>query len=371
MSSGWRSNRRRPEPTAPASASGIAGILAGLTALAKLNGLLILVSVLVYLGIRPEMRGWLRKPWPYVGALLAIAITLPFFHWNHVHGNIFLEHANAMKSRGHTGAFTPRWVGEFLGSQAIVLSPGVLIVYLVTLRVYRRTSAFVTDGRQFLWALTITPFAVTLLVALRTRVEANWAAAAYITGLILVADWLVNHWRAQKLRSAVVASVALALIISGMAIFYPAYPKPLWKRTNDLYGWKELARQVQREESGMGQCFVGGLNYRMASELAFYLPAHPTTYCLFLRSRYNEYMFWDDPDARIGQNAVIVNDLADEKADEKAQALAALRAVFGRVDAAPELKLYRAPYRAPMRVIQIYRCYGFKGYNPAVWHNGY
>ena len=45
-----------------------------------------------------------------------------------------------------------------------------------------------------------------------------------------------------------------------------------------------------------GDPFVFGINYRMPSEAAFYLPGRPQTYSLFLNYKASEYMFWEDPD---------------------------------------------------------------------------
>jgi len=82
-------------------------------------------------------------------------------------------------------------------------------------------------------------------------------------------------------------------------------------------------------------------------------------------------MFWDNPNRRIGQNAILFDDQPDTKPGERDEILDAARDVFQRVDKQPSLKIIPPPSRKPVRVVQVYRCYGFKGYDPARWQNGY
>jgi hypothetical protein len=138
-------------------------------------------------------------------------------------------------------------------------------------------------------------------------------------------------------------------------------------RTNELYGWRTLAARVQAERKAIGgDPFVFGVNYRMPSELAFYLPGRPATYSLFLNDRANEYMFWEDERRLIGRNAVFVDD------SDSPTHLADLQAVFTRVaPEPPELVFRDPPYKTPIRIVQIARCYGFKGYSVKTWQQGW
>ncbi len=114
-----------------------------------------------------------------------------------------------------------------------------------------------------------------------------------------------------------------------------------------------------------GDPFVFGVNYRMPSEAAFYLPGQPQTYSLFLHDRANEYMFWENPAKLQGRDAVFVND------SDTSDHFDDLRAVFVRVVPQPPLCIYRAPYTKPIRTLQIVRCYGFRGYDPRQWQKGW
>ena len=122
---------------------------------------------------------------------------------------------------------------------------------------------------------------------------------------------------------------------------------------------------LEKEAMG-GDPFVFGLNYRMPSEAAFYLPGQPQTYSLFLNYKASEYMFWENPDALRGRNAIFLNDTDNQDHFDD------LRAVFTRVEPQPPLLVYRnPPYTTPIRTIQIVRCYGFKGYDVKKWQDGW
>ena len=86
--------------------------------------------------------------------------------------------------RGHDGL---KWVGRFLGDQALLLSPLVFLTYLYTLYDGARRGAKERDDAYlFLWCPSLLAFASTLAVtALRSKVEGNWAVDAYVTGVIL------------------------------------------------------------------------------------------------------------------------------------------------------------------------------------------
>lgn len=356
-----------------------AGVLAGLAAEAKLNALLLLPGIFLYLLLSPTARAtWLRRPQPYLAGLIALLLFAPFVWWNHTHQNAFWSHIHAMgtRSSGHDGI---KWLGNFIGAQLAVVSPLVFLTYLYTLYEAGRGGMNERDeATLFLWCPSVVVFGATLFVAFRSKVEANWAVAAYMTGLILVAALFVRLWQSRRVggRVWVALNFTLAAVLAVAALFptlfYAAgikFSDPAKDRTNELYGWRTLAERITQERAAMGgDPFVFGINYRMPSEAAFYLPGKPQTYALFLNYKASEYMFWENLDTLKGRNAVFIHDV-DAVEPEQQQAL---RAVFTRIEPQPPLRVYRQPpYAAPIRTIQIVRCYGFKGYEVKRWQDGW
>ncbi len=361
------------------------GVLAGLAAQSKLNALLLLPSIFLYILLSPTARSrWLRRPQPYVAGLAALLVFAPFLWWNHTHENAFWIHIHAMSSRG-TGHDGPKWVLRFLGDQALLLSPFLFLTYLYTLydgarRGAKRWTQEHDDAWLFLWCPSLVAFAATVVTALKSKVEGNWAVAAYVTGLILVAAVLVRLWERRGVVGWAwgVLCVTLAVFLAVVPLFpnllYSAgvkFPHAADDRTNELYGWRALGTRVAAEQSAMAASggktpFVFGINYRMPSEAAFYLPGRPQTYALFLNYKASEYMFWEDPARLQGRDAVFLNDTDNQDHFDD------LRAVFARVEPQPPLKVYRRPpYNDPIRTVQVVRCYGFKGYDVRRWQDGW
>ena len=117
---------------------------------------------------------------------------------------------------------------------------------------------------------------------------------------------LVRCWNSRVFvkRAWVGVTVALALVLAVIPLFpsllYDAgikFPHAADDRTNELHGWKQMAARVTQEKAAMGgDPFVFGINYRMPSEAAFYLPGRPQTYALFLNYKASEYLFWENPE---------------------------------------------------------------------------
>ncbi len=354
----------------------LAGLLAGLAAQAKLNALLLLPSVFLYLLLSPLARErWLRRPEPYLAGAVALLMLTPFLWWNHTHQNAFWIHAHAMSSRGsgHDGL---KWVGRFLGDQTVLLSPFVFLTYLYTLGDAFKRGREQNEARLFLWCPAAVSFAAIVVTALKSKVEGNWAVDSYVSGFILTAAVLVRCWesRVAVKRVWVGLTAVLAVLLTTAALFPGAlymagvkFPKPPDDRTNELYGWRQMAGRVTAEKAAMGSNpFVFGINYRMPSEAAFYLPGHPDTYALFLNYKASEYLFWENPSALKGRNAIFLNDTDNQDHFDD------LRAVFDRVEPQPPLLVTRnPPYTAPIRTIQIVRCYGFHGYDVKRWQDGW
>lgn len=356
-----------------------AGLFAGLTAMAKLNGWLVVPSVFLFLLVNPEYRKkWLVRPEPYLGGMIALLVFLPFIWWNHTHQNAFWLHIHSMGTRSTAKDGILKWFGRFLGDQTLEMSPVLLAILLFRFFTpLRKITPETRLSSLFLWATSITVFGATALLSLSSKVEGNWAAACYFTGTILVGEQLVRFWRSRNvaLRALVILACSFSFILSvgGLypEVFYRAgmkFSHPKDDRTNELYGWKELADRVDAERSAMGgNPFVFGMNYRIPSELSFYMQGHPFVYSIYLGERTNEYMFWENAASLVGQNGVYVHD--NDTPDHQDR----LAKVFQRVEVQAPLLIYRdPPYgRHPVRIIQIYRCYGFRGYDLSKWQAGW
>ena len=126
--------------------------------------------------------------------------------------------------------------------------------------------------------------------------------------------------------------------------------------SNELFGWQEIARQVESIRKQMAhpsKTFVFGHRFHPTSQLAVYL--EPTTVATTLHHRYNQYRLWFAAEEYIGWDALFV---VDQKRHEKRAER--YRTLFDRMDQQPdEIRILRGERLA--QKTKVYKFYGFRG----------
>lgn len=199
-------------------AAGGAGALLGLAFLSKYAAVYALIGLALHLTLDAEA----RRRWFWRDALAALGAFLvviaPNMIWNAVHGFATVQHtaANANWSAGKL--FNPGELVDFLGSQFGVFGPipfGVLL-FGAGLLAWRKR---LTGADLTLLCFAAPPFVIVTVQALISRANANWTAAGYVAGVILVAAWLMR-WRAKTwfiaalATQGVLAALFVAFVIS-------------------------------------------------------------------------------------------------------------------------------------------------------------
>jgi undecaprenyl-diphosphatase len=124
--------------------------------------------------------------------------------------------------------------------------------------------------------------------------------------------------------------------------------------TMKLVGWKELGHEADRIYEGIsseGPTFVFSDSYQIASELAFYMKGNPTTYCVNLGRRMDQYDLWPGFENYIGYNAVLV--MYDER-----EFPPELTKSFGRTEKVPVVITVKGD---KVMKFTAFKCYDFKG----------
>jgi undecaprenyl-diphosphatase len=343
-----------------ASAWVLAGLAVGVGTLAKYTMLFALAGLALYLWLAPERRAALRSRAPVLGFLVALAAVTPVLAWNARTGWVTARH---VASQGRGRGLTLEHLAEFLGSQALVLTPLIAALLVWGLWVGVR-EGFVRrrEPYRFLLAFTVPVPLVYLAVGLQGKVQANWAAAAYpplalaAAGLLLErrAALAVDRRRAQTRLLLATGALALLFCGVGLALNRLDLPRRL-DPTARLRGWSDLGRAVGMTVERMPdptRTFLVSNRYQVASELAFYVPGRPPAYNFNLGRRLNQYDFWEGPDARRGWDAVYVEE-GTNPLDMR------VRAAFARVD--PPVVLQITHGDRVIRVFSLHRAYGFRG----------
>jgi len=366
------------------------GAVFGLGLLSKHTMLLFAPCLLLFLATVPAQRVRLRRAEPYLAALVALAVFTPNLWWQANHDWMTFRHLFLLTGKGADNPFLRR-LGDFVGSQAGLLTP-LLFCGLIAALIWAWRRGRQPGGERlwFLFCLSAPALLFFLLMTVKSKVQANWAALGWMTPPILYMAWLEERRRAHGMgvearplpyshtpaplcsptahRYAVAAMVLCALL--SLLLLWPEARAAVglrtpagWDQMNKLYGGEELGAEADRvrremEAEGVGPVAVGAATYDNASRLAFYMAGRPETCCFFLGTRINSYVLWNERGyPKPGGSALVADDRPPDD-----PGLPRYRAIFERVEPIPEpVAIYRRGlYDRPVRTYYLYRCYGYR-----------
>ena len=297
-----------------------AGVALGLAFSSKYTSILMPVGVTLAILARQSLRARLREPGPYLACVIATLIFLPVLRWNDAHDWVSfgfqVHHGLATPARRDLLAPLKR-LGDMIGGQAGLVSPILFVLCgVAVVRGLRRASS---DAAFVLATIAAFTFLFFCYSATRQRVEANWPAPAYIAAIPLLGA-LGGGVRLERwLRAGLWLAAALSIVIYLHAAFEILPLPPRKDPVARSAGWGELASALeaagQRASStDRATSWIGADRYQDASEVAFHLPNHPTTFSLNLSGRSNQFDLWPGffEIARAGDDLVVA---VDETAD--------------------------------------------------------
>jgi len=356
-----------------------AGIAFGLGLLSKYTMLMLAPCVLLWLASSPRLRPWLRRREPYEAAILGLLIFSPVVIWNLRHGMLSARHVLTQAGMTEAGRSPSlRWAGEFLGSQILVVSPLLFLLFGAALVwAWREGGRAGRDELRLLVCLSVPIFLFFQAWSLASKVQANWAAHAYVTAAVALAGWS-DAWgrsgpwgrRTRRLNALLLASIILPAAVLPIAFFpellgivgarMPASVDLVAKR---LRGWPELGQavgEIMRE--GARPPFLMSDRYQTASELAFYVPGQPRVFNPNLGGRrMNQYDLWGGWEELQGRDGLLV--LYDGL-----EVPPPLREAFAEVE--PVRRIPVLVDGRPLRTFAIFRGRGFRGFPPRAF-DGY
>ncbi len=363
----------------------LTGLLVGLGLLCKLTMLLFAPGVLVFLILSPDARKWLRSPHPYLAFGIALALFAPVLWWNAHHNWAGFLHVFTLGNR-QRNAQPGRWFGEFFAGQGLAISPAFWLCELYVLWMFarglwqkRQIFNVPSETARFLLAFAAPTLLLCFTVALRSKQEINWPAPTHLAGLMALAAWFTAIATGPKARTArnwTGLAVGFSIFVA-LCGFFPGLLPVLGLRLtakqaekpNEFYGWQEVAQSVETARRDLERdgkpVFLAGLNYRVNSTMAFYLPDHPQTEGLFLRSRRDQYWIWTKPETLVGQNAILSFDDTNDDAFQLA------KLYFDSVTPLPPVYVNRPGFSGPVRRWYRFECRNFHGYDPDKHANGY
>jgi 4-amino-4-deoxy-L-arabinose transferase-like glycosyltransferase len=245
-----------------------AGVFGGLALASKYTAVFLGGGIFLWLLAVPALRPWLRRPEPWIGAVLAGAVFMPVLLWNAAHG-----WASLAKQGGRVGAWNPgraaQFLGELIGGQIGLATPLVFVICgagtAAAARIAWRTRE---PAWTLLASLTLPLVLVFLQHALGDRVQGAWPAPVYPAAAVAGAGLSGRFW--IRLRPAAVAlGAVVTLVVYIQATLAPVALSPHIDPTAlRLAGWPGLARGVSEAARQEQASFVAADDYGIAAELA-------------------------------------------------------------------------------------------------------
>jgi 4-amino-4-deoxy-L-arabinose transferase-like glycosyltransferase len=238
-----------------------AGAAAGLATLSKYSALFLGPGMLIWLSSTTAGRRRLRTAGPWLAMAVAAGLFALNIGWNASHH--WLTFAKQF-GRVTPHWFAPRYLLEFVATQALLLNP-VLAAFFLRVR---RGPAL---AKAWPFLATSIPFVGYLLAhSLHDRIQAHWPAPVYPALALcaaFAADGASGAWRVARVA---VPSFALAACASaGLYAALPLAGAPLpVDPALPVRGWSAFARTVEGLRRANGAAWVGTTSYGLAAELA-------------------------------------------------------------------------------------------------------
>jgi 4-amino-4-deoxy-L-arabinose transferase-like glycosyltransferase len=243
----------------------LAGAAGGLGLLSKYSALFLAVGALLWLVTDKNRRLWLKTPWPWIAGLIALLLFAPNLLWQAAHR---WETFAFQFGRVAGNRLTLRYLGEFLGAEFGLMTPGIFLMALAGLARARRGQSLFLPA-----ALVLPALAYFLVHALHDRVQGNWPAFLMPMLAILAAA----AFEAPRTRPVARAAVPLAALMLA-TVYLQIFTGLLALGKNDPLprllgaGFRAAAASLPDAEKAAGARAILTTDYETTAWLRFYRP---------------------------------------------------------------------------------------------------
>ena len=252
------------------------GASLGLGMLAKYAMAYFLAGIAIAALFDPASRGVLLRRQTWLSLGLALLILSPNVLWNILNGFVTLRHTGD-NIQGSGLKLSPLGALEFVATQFGVAGPLLFGGFLVALAGFGRTA--VTREDRLMLAFALPPLAAITALGFFRTVNANWAAAAFVSAtIVVVAIWL----RQERVRllgvTLALGLVAQVALLAGDVIAYQAGIASMGAR-GDLYrrtlGWRGLGEAVAQKAREVNAKSVVAEGRHEVASLIYYMRNAP------------------------------------------------------------------------------------------------
>ncbi len=261
----------------------IIGVLVGLAGLAKYTAVLFFpLLMVVVLWQRPR---WLLAPQLWGALVIYGLMQAPVIYWNATHGWAGVHHVLWQAGHGdmrHGGLDT---LLDFLGGQALVLGPVLLLMVLWAWGRSVNFSFSLPPRMAVLVGFTLPIFAAFAVMTLQSKVQPNWPLLATVPALVLVAVMMVRtraRWLGWVVGGSVLLNGVIAVLLydthvlrgpvaAAVGIQLPLKQDP----TKDLMGWADMGELFGVVLQRLDRPVVLSWRYQTLAQLQFHTRPRP------------------------------------------------------------------------------------------------
>jgi 4-amino-4-deoxy-L-arabinose transferase-like glycosyltransferase len=292
------------------------GVGLGLAGLSKYSAALSAGGLAAFVLLSPKQRHWLRRPAPYVSAIVALAFVTPVIVWNARHGWVSFEFQGARGLPG--GAVHPAQLLTMALGEVAFLSPWIFAPLVAGLASGLRH--WEDERYRFLVCLSLPPIVLFTLTPLwGGRGQPHWAMPGWFFAFPLLGAWVDQlGLSVGALRRWAFAASALLASIAGVAVVQastgwpwailaagPRFADP----TLESFEWRDLKNAPIFDQT---PSFVISTKWSDAGKIA--LALGPKIPVFVLSNDPRGWAFLDESGRFVGQSGVIVTPAADAAA---------------------------------------------------------
>ncbi len=221
------------------------GVIIGLGLLSQAGMLFFVLAVIMYV-VFNHQENLIKQPW-FITALVVSALCYaPCAWWNAQHGLPLVGRRGDWFNYSQ-GLDIAELLEVFAGQFAVY---GPVLFAAILMITYKWVKRGVYDNRRvtLLACFTLLPLALTFLMALGGRVEANWAAASLVTACIILAEWIMAGRRWRLLAGALAINLAINMVVYHYEAVLRMISVPLSSEVdvyNKVRGWDELGQELE------------------------------------------------------------------------------------------------------------------------------
>ncbi|WP_297276456.1 glycosyltransferase family 39 protein [uncultured Brachyspira sp.] len=260
----------------------LSGFLFGFALLSKINALIIIITILVFLFLIKNKKDFFYSKEFYIFGIIIFITYLPFVVY--VFQTDFAPIIYIINRLDKIGSINRTL--DFWGAQIGLYSPlfFILFCYLIV-KVFIDFFNKKEIEKDFYFAfISLLPFIYILFKSFKNKLEANWGLFVYAGGLFLVSYYISKNWNKKYIRNLFFANILFcntAIFIIILQYFIPIIP--IKGDPTDRYYKYNVIRYDLKEyyNSYMDKDIrIFGLNYQIPSMINFYIQPEKESVCL-------------------------------------------------------------------------------------------